>query len=117
MLQEFKEKVEANVYYPEDEIVDVFQQITEGLTQDCEQCKNYRDISSIADYTRTVTSELGAMQGTNNENFIAFTLSAIVKTIELFEKVPDHFTVVDLTVSTKATTVAPRKVTFEVYKH
>ena len=67
MFQNFKVNLEANSsYYPENEIVRFFQNTNEGLTQDCEHCKDYPVISSIANFTKHASSVLGSMQGTEN---------------------------------------------------
>ena len=71
MFENFKVNLEANSsYYSEEAIVEFFQITTEGLTQECEHCENYPVVSSIAEFTRQVSSILGSMQGTNNPYFI-----------------------------------------------
>ena len=96
MLKNTKENLEANSsFYSEQELVDLFRNTTAGLTEDCEDCKNYPSLSSIANFTSQVSSLLGSMEENNAQNFTAVALEKIVETIKLFEEVPRSVSVLD----------------------
>ena len=96
MLRNTKENLEANSsFYLEQELVELFQNTTLGLTEDCEGCKNYPSLSSIANFTRQVSSLLGSMEESNDQNFTAVALEKVQETIQLFEEVPKNVTVLD----------------------
>ena len=96
MLKITKENLEVNSnFYSEQEIAELFQNTTLGLTEVCEECKNYPSLSSIANFTRQVSSLLGSMEENNDQNFTAVALEKIEETIQLFEEVPTSISILD----------------------
>ena len=111
MFQNTRENLKANSsFYEKQEIVGLFQNTTDGLTEDCELCKDYPALKDIATYARQVSSNLTLMEENKNENFITVALEEIVNTIDLFEKVDISICIKDLpgppttTTATTATT-------------
>ena len=84
-----------NSFYQKEEIIGFFQNTTDGLTEDCEFCKDYPTIADIASYTSHVSSELMSMEQYNDENFINVALNKLEKTIELFTEVDSSISVTD----------------------
>ena len=96
MFLDTKENLEVNSsFYSEQEIVGLFQNTFEGLTEDCEDCKKVPSISSVANYTRQVSSILGSMEANNDQNFTAVAMEKIEEAIKLFEEVPSSISVLD----------------------
>ena len=99
MFQTIKENLNANrTFYTNQEIVGFFQITTSGLKEDCENCKYYPIITNIMDYIRQAYQLLQTLQAlVNRDDFYLIAQSKIGKTIELFEQVPSHLSVMDLT--------------------
>ena len=88
MFEDIKERLESDSNsYTDSEIVTLFQDTTETLTQDCENCKHHAEIVAVSDFTNQVASKLDSMKGSNN--FLSTALKDIEETIKLFKEVPD----------------------------
>ena len=62
MFEDIKEKLEADPNtFSESTIIELFQNTTETLTQDCQSCKNYPEIVAVCDHTNQVSLKLGSM--------------------------------------------------------
>ena len=97
MFQNTKENLKANSsFYEKQDIAGLFQNTTDGLTKDCELCKDYPALQDIATHARRVSSNLTLMEENSNDNFISVALEEIVNMIELFEKVDISICVKDL---------------------
>ena len=88
MFEDIKERLESDSNsYTDSEIVTLFQDTTETLTQDCENCKHHAEIVAVSDFTNQVALKLDSMKGSNN--FLSTALKDIEETIKLFKEVPD----------------------------
>ena len=88
MFQTLKEKVNSNSL-SEDDVIDTFQATSDGIANECPNCKNEPVLNEIVETTRRIAADLEEKTGT--PSFKGAALNGAEETIRLFNSLTRHF--------------------------